>query len=92
MQLPTAKEGIPKGEGPWTDIYALGATIYYLLTGDKPTDGMSRLYGKDTDLTSVLIGKIPIAWVALLQKSMELDSTKRIQSVAVFKEEIEKIL
>lgn len=30
-------------QGPWTDIYALGATIYYTLTGDIPEDPMTRL-------------------------------------------------
>ena len=25
--------------GPWTDIYSLGATMYYVLTGDTPPDG-----------------------------------------------------
>ena len=30
-------------QGPWTDIYALGATIYTSLTGEMLTDPMSRL-------------------------------------------------
>lgn len=30
-------------QGPWTDIYSLGATIYYALTEDIPEDPMSRL-------------------------------------------------
>lgn len=30
-------------QGPWTDIYALGATVYYTLTGDIPEDPMTRL-------------------------------------------------
>lgn len=30
-------------QGPWTDIYALGATIYTALTGEMLTDPMSRL-------------------------------------------------
>ena len=25
--------------GPWTDLYSLGATMYYVLTGDTPPDG-----------------------------------------------------
>lgn len=25
--------------GPWTDIYSLGATMYYVLTGETPPDG-----------------------------------------------------
>ncbi|MBP0984786.1 MAG: protein kinase [Oscillospiraceae bacterium] len=30
-------------QGPWTDIYSLGATLYYALTGDIPDDPMTRL-------------------------------------------------
>ena len=30
-------------QGPWTDIYSLGATIYYALTGEIPEDPMSRM-------------------------------------------------
>lgn len=37
-------------QGPWTDIYALGATLYWMLGGGKPVDAMDRLMagpGKD---------------------------------------------
>ena len=30
------------GTGPQSDIYALGATLYHLLTGIKPTDALTR--------------------------------------------------
>lgn len=32
-----------KGQGPWTDVYALSATMYYCLTGRKPPQSMDRL-------------------------------------------------
>lgn len=32
-----------KGQGPWTDVYALSATIYFCLTGKKPPQSMDRL-------------------------------------------------
>lgn len=32
-----------KGQGSWTDVYALSATIYYCLTGRKPPQSMDRL-------------------------------------------------
>ncbi len=32
-----------KGQGPWTDVYALSATIYFCLTGIKPPRSMDRL-------------------------------------------------
>ncbi|MBQ3131283.1 MAG: serine/threonine protein kinase, partial [Clostridia bacterium] len=32
-----------KGQGSWTDVYALSATMYYCLTGKKPPQSMDRL-------------------------------------------------
>lgn len=29
-------------QGPWTDIYALGATMYHLLVGEKPDESINR--------------------------------------------------
>ena len=31
-----------KNIGPWTDIYALGATLYFMLTGVKPDESTNR--------------------------------------------------
>jgi len=34
------------GLGPWTDIYACGATLYCLVTGAKPTPALNRHLGE----------------------------------------------
>ncbi len=30
-------------QGPWSDLYALGATLYHLISGEAPINGQSRL-------------------------------------------------
>lgn len=35
-------------QGPWTDIYSLGTSLYYCLTGKIPEDPMSRMENDET--------------------------------------------
>lgn len=90
-QYRTAKEGKPSSEGPWTDIYALGATMYYLLTGSKPTDVIRRLNGEDTDLEEGLKDKVSEEWMHLLQNAMKLEPSERISSIPKLRDAIKSV-
>src|ERR1035437_3066717 len=42
-------------QGPWTDIYAMGAILYWCVTGAKPVDAASRVK-KDTMVSASTTG------------------------------------
>ena len=44
-----------RGQGPYTDVYALAATIYYCVTGQVPPSAMDRL-DQDTIQSPVALG------------------------------------
>ena len=70
--------------GQWTDVYATAATMYYCLTGVKPTDAMERRSGKDILKPSQMGVKIPVRAEEALMKALELDPGQRYQSIEEF--------
>ncbi len=55
-------------QGPWTDIYALGTTVYYSMTADIPEDPMSRM---DEDTFAVNTFNVdPQLWEIITKATM----------------------
>lgn len=77
----------PKGElGPWTDIYALCATMYVCITGMHPDNALERVFS-DTLKWPREIG-IPMteSMENVLKKGMAVPWKERYQSIAELRE------
>lgn len=71
-------------QGPWTDLYALGATLYYLTTGQKPEESTDRKI-KDTLTEPVKINPaIPLHISDAITKAMALEAHMRFDSAESF--------
>ena len=62
--------------GPWTDVYALCATISYLVSGKLPPSPMDRLQGEEVDLSA-----FSPATAEVLKKGLALKIEDRIQTM-----------
>ena len=70
-------------QGPYTDIYALCATIYEMLTGTTPPSPFQRAYeGQALIPPSALGVKISPVQEAALIKGLEVNGTDRIQTIS----------
>ena len=76
-------------QGPWTDIYALGATIYTALTGDMLSDPMTRLED-DSEFASNKYGISEKLW-NIVQKCTKLKITDRYQDIFELKKDLNSI-
>ncbi len=77
--------------GMWTDIYALGSTIYFALTGKIPDDAMTRIEKQQKDIDSADALGISQQFRDILNKCMKIDLKDRFKSTYEVMQELKKV-
>jgi serine/threonine protein kinase len=73
-------------QGPSSDLYALGATFYHLISGEAPPNSQTRMAefaGNNPDPCEPLAGRFPeydLAFLRAIDKAMQILPKSRIQS------------
>lgn len=70
--------------GPWTDIYALGASVYVMLTGIKPDESTNRKIADTLIPPHEIDPEIPENISNTVMKAMAIDRHMRFKSIPEF--------
>ena len=65
-------------QGPFTDVYAVCATMYKMLTGVTPESSLDRM-GQDTMRPLSEFADVPDPVAKVVQRGMEVEASERIQ-------------
>ena len=68
-------------QGPWTDVYAVSATLYRCITGETPADAMERVQEESLQAPGALGVALPPAFEAALLKGLALRAVERFENI-----------
>lgn len=71
-----------RGQGTWTDVYSVCATIYYCLTGKLPPQAFDRLTGTPLPTPAELGVQMPAWQQQAILDGLEIPVQQRIQTMA----------
>lgn len=81
---PTEQYDNSNNIGPWSDIYALGATLYVMLTGVKPDESTNRKQKDEVVYPHMLNPNVSENLSNAVMKAMALDIHMRFKNVDEF--------
>jgi parallel beta-helix repeat protein len=69
-----------------SDIYSLGATLYLLMTGQRPIESVVRVMGRELTPPGEINKNISIPLAGAIMRALALQPAERFQSIAELKE------
>ena len=74
-----------RGQGPWTDVYALAATLYFCLVGKTPPQAMDRTFDDELILPRKLGVDLTEEQEQALIRAMSIKRTRRFATMEEFR-------
>lgn len=76
-------------QGSWTDIYAMAASLYYIVSGTVPQDSMERMREDKLVPLNHLCRDVTPQMAGAVARALEINYTKRTQTCQAFISDLE---